>query len=374
MKKLLIAFSMIGASALIACAADNGTPTTETIDWFEVTTKNPQTDRFTIPEGASWTKSGEKFEVESDLANLVSFEPTDSLTQKMAQVSFTLDAAIVPGEQLPSLTDKAKVAFAINEAGFNAWDGTDWVPLTGPTVPAEGASFDLLVEFDNRDETTKKVRFSVGSTALKNGSNEWITYSSAVTETVKVGFAGSGMITSFEGDQLKVTAEIIPVGDKGAIIIKEADLEKFKNSLPTGYTKVDAFIAADAQTAFGSDNFKATGITVGEAYALGLVAENKTTGKMAPVDGGVLKVSTDAQASVENAIPVKLNVNPPAGTGAGIKYQLWGADSAGKYERISDVAEATEISKIAIPIDKIGADAGKYRFFKVKAVVEPKKD
>lgn len=358
MKKLLIAFSMIGASALIACATDNGTPTTESIDWFEVTTTNPQEERFTIPEGTSWINNGEKFEVESDLDHLVSFEPTDSLTQKMAQVSFTLDAAIVPGEQLPSLTDKAKVAFAISETtGFNAWNGTAWVPLTGPTVPAEGTSFVLLVEFDNR-EATKKVRFSVGltaqsMTALKNGDAEWITYSSAVTETVTVGFAGSGMITSFKGDQLKVTAEIIPVGG-GKITIKEEDLEKF--DVPSGYTR-DAFIAEKASTAFGG-GFATTDITVGEAYALGLVAANKTTGKMAPVDGGELKAHAVAQANNANGIELGLNVTPPANTGATIEYVILDAD--GKQVETSQPK--------VIPNSALGRGL---KTFKIRAIVKP---
>ena len=350
---------MIGASALIACAADNGTPTTEPIDWFKVTTAETTGGKIVAPAGTSWINNGEKFEVESDLEHLVSFEPTDSLTQKMAQVSFTLDAAIVP-DALPSLTDKAKVAFAINEAGFNAWNGSAWVQLTGATVPTEGTSFVLLVEFDNR-EATKKVRFSVGltaqsMTALKNGDAEWITYSSAVTETVKVGFAGSGMITSFEGDQLRVTAEIIPV-DGGTITIKEEDLEKFKNSLPTGYTKVDDFIAADAQTAFGSDNFKATGIKVGEAYALGLVAENKTTGKMAPVDGGELKAHAVAQANNANGIELGLNVTPPANTGATITYAVYNGN-----EKVSD----------GCVIPNTALDSG-LKVFKIQAIVTPAK-
>lgn len=359
MKKLLIAFSMIGTSALIACATDNGTPTTEAIDWFEVTTTNPQKERFTIPEGTSWINNGEKFEVESDLDNLVSFEPTDSLTQKMAQVSFTLDAAIVPGEQLPSLTGKAKVAFAISETtGFNAWNGTAWVPLTGVTVPTEGASFDLLVEFDNREAGAQKVRFSVNETVLKDEDDaEWISYSEAVTETVKVGFAGSGMITSFEGDQIKVTAEIIPVGG-GTITIKEEDLAKFKEAKPDKYTKVDDFIADDAQTAFGSDNFKATGIKVGEAYALGLVAENKTTGKMAPVDGGELKAHAVAQANNANGIELGLNVTPPADTGATIEYVILDAD--GKQVETSQPK--------VIPNSALGRGL---KTFKIRAIVKP---
>lgn len=342
---------MIGASALIECAADNGTPTTEPIDWFEVKTDGTTGGKIVAPAGTSWINNGEKFEVESDLEHLVSFEPTDSLTQKMAQVSFTLDAAIVP-DALPSLTDKAKVAFAINEAGFNAWNGSAWVQLTGATVPTEGTSFVLLVEFDNR-EATKKVRFSVGGTPLTYGGNEWIIYSSAVTETVKVGFAGSGMIASFKGDQIKVTAEIIPVGDDGAIIIKEEDLAKFKNSLPAGYDKVDDFIADDASKAFGS-SFATPNITVGEAYALGLVADNGS-GTMAPVDGGELKAHAVAQANNAKGIELGLNVTPPANTGATITYAVYNGN-----EKVSD--------ECIIPNSALSRGL---KTFKVQAIVTP---
>lgn len=352
---------MIGASALIECAADNGTPTTEPIDWFEVKTTDPQPDsRFTIPEGASWeiNEAEKKFEVESDLEHLVSFEPTDSLTQKMAQVSFTLDAAIMP-DALPDLTDKAKVAFAINEAGFNAWNGSAWVQLTGPEVPVEGTSFTLLVEFDNRDETTKKVRFSVGSTALKNGSDEWITYSPAVTETVKVGFAGSGMITSFEGDQIKVTAEIIPVGG-GTITIKEEDLEKFKAPEGSTYTTRDEFIAAQASVAFGS-SFATENITVGEAYALGLVADNGT-GTMMPVNGGVLKAKAIAQSGSSDGVKLDLEVNPPEGTGATITYNILKDNAEYKKDLSKD--------QLIIPTTDLGVGL---KVFKIQAIVTPAK-
>ena len=363
MKKLLIAFSMIGAGALIACATDNGTPTTETNDWFEVTTTNPTKDgSFNVPEGSSWINNGEKFEVESDLDNLdtlVSFTPGTQLTEKMAQVSFTLDAAIMP-DALPDLDGKAKLAFAINQSGFNAWNGTDWVPLTGPDVPVEGTSFMLLVEFDNREASEQKVRFSVGGTPLKNASGaDWISYSTAITAEVKVGFAGSGMITSFEGDQIKVTAEIIPVGG-GTITIKEEDLEKFKAPEGSTYTTRDQFIAAPAKEAFGS-SFATENITVGEAYALGLVADNGT-GTMMPVNGGVLKAKAIAQSGSSDGVKLDLEVNPPEGTGATITYNILKDNAEYKKDLSKD--------QLIIPTKDLGVGL---KVFKIQAIVTPAK-
>lgn len=365
MKKLMIAFSILSAGALIAHAEVNGTPTTEPIGWFEVTTATRTGGEINIADGATWKPVDGKFEVDSDLEHLVTFGATDSLTQKMAQVSFKLDAATVPTDSLTDLVaGTAKVAFAIHQIsedesgrGFKAWTGTEWVSLTGADVPAEGTSFILLMEFDNR-ETTSKVRFSVGGTPLKNGSGaDWITYSEAVTDTVSIGFAGSGKITSFKGDQLKVTAEIIPVGDDGAIIIKEEDLEKFKVPAGSTYTR-DEFIAEQASKAFDG-GFATTGITVGEAYALGLVADDGT-GTMAPVNGGVLKAKAIAQSGSSAGIKLDLDVNPPEGTGATITYNILRDNAEYKNNLTKD--------QLIIPTTDLGVGL---KVFKVQAVVTP---
>lgn len=372
MKKLMIAFSILSAGALIAHAEVNGTPTTEPIDWFEVTTTTKTGGEINIADGATWKPVDDKFEVDSDLEHLVTFEATDSLTQKMAQVSFKLDAATVPTDSLTDLVaGTAKVAFAIyqnseseNDRVFKAWTGTGWVLLEGAPVPAEGASFILLMEFDNRETTSSKVRFSVGPTeqnmtALKSGVNEWITCSDAVTDEVSIGFAGSGKITSFDGDQLKVTAEIIPVGN-GTIKITEEDLEKF--DVPPGYTR-DQFIAKKAREAFGS-GFATTDITVGEAYALGLVAENETTHKMAPVDGGELKAHAIAESTAEG-IKIGLNVTPRTDTGATITFDI--VDTTGTEEVVKTVETG---NNIVIPKTALGKGLKK---FTVRAIVTPAK-
>lgn len=369
MKKLMIAFSILSAGALIAHTEVNGTPTTDPIDWFDVTTTTATGGEINIADGATWEPVEGKFEVDSDLEHLVTFEATDSLTQKMAKVSFTLDAATVPTDSLTDLVaGTARVAFAIhqvseieNDRMFKAWTGTEWVSLTGADVPAEGTSFILLMEFDNRETTSSKVRFSVGPTeqnmtALTSGGNEWIPYSEAVTDTVSIGFAGSGKITSFKGNQLKVIAEIIPVGG-GTITIKEEDLEKFKVPAGSTYTR-DQFIAAQASAAFG-DKFVTTGITVGEAYALGLVADDGT-GTMAPVNGGVLKAKAIAQSGSSDGIKLDLDVNPPEGTGATITYNILRDNEEYKKDLNKD--------QLIIPTTGLGVGL---KVFKVQAVVTP---
>lgn len=382
MKKLLIACSMVGACALVACAdtqSVQGTPKTQELSWFEVSTIATNHGALAVAENsdALCEVVAGKFEIDSDIDNLVTFTTANDspLTQQMAKVTFTLDAAVVPNGALQQFTDennKPKIAFALYQSNnegtmtnFTAWvGGTEWIPLTGAT-PNEGDSYTLAMEFDNT-ENQKKVRFSVGNTALTYNEAEWISYTSdAVTNTVAVNFVGCGKVSSFEGKQLMVIGEIIVIGEKGTVEVNNEAKAAFAESIKgTPYDSVDAFLAADAKDAFSETSFQA-GLKVAEAYALGLVEKDGTSGKMVAKDNGALKVMANAQASTTDGIPVNLNIQPPADSGATIKYQLQGSVDGIVYTDIGN--EESEQSAIKILTANIGnnTDDKKYRYFKV---------
>ena len=358
MKKVLIAFSCACASAF-AMAADNATPQTKSTDWFSASATSAPSG-----VGGSWenpetpTVAGNKFVIDSELANPVTFNPTNSVAQAMTEVAFTLDTAIVPYGSLADLSqfEGAKVAFAASEdssenPGYYAWLGSGWVPLTGKT-PVADVSYTLVVKFDNR-EGGKKVQFKVDNTVLTSNSAEWLGYTTAITGKMAIDFVGSGNVASFAGSQLTITSEVVVV-DGGKIEIKEEDMAAFKNSMPTdkGYNTVDDFIADFATHAFA--NFATPNIRVGTAYALGLVVKNDA-GNMVPKDGGQLIAKALAEANVEG-IKLGLNVTPPQGTGAKIDYAVYNGD--------------TKISSDCV-IPSTALEAG-LKKFTVKATVTPK--
>lgn len=382
MKKLLIAFSMVGAGALIACAGNsaNGTPKTQDLPWFSVTTSVTDGGTLVATGDATYGVVNNKFEIDSDLASPVTFTASNTLTQEQSKVTFELSAATVPANALPTyddLTNKhAKVAFAIHQAAadaraFKAWVGDqNWITLTGAAVPEEDADYTLLMEFNNTNDA-KLVRFTVGTTVLKNYTTEWIPYGTAVTGSVYVDFVGCGKVKSFVGNQIYITAEVITIGDKGTVEVKTEDLNAFKKAIVgTGYQTVDAFLAADATAAYPNTSFQAN-LKVAEAYALGLV-EKDTNDKMVPLaDGnGAITVKADAQANVDGEIPVKLNIKPPASaeTGATITYTLWGSETGaeGSYQKVDDF---TDLNDIAIQTAYIDGTTASNRFFKVKTNV-----
>ena len=395
MKKLLIACSMVCAVALAVCAEDStptvtGTPKTTAWPWFTASATATNSGEFAtggdstinVVDGESDTKL---FEIDSELADPVTFTPTDSLTQSMAKVSFKLSASFVPEDSLVVPSSPAKIGFAIHQTNetdnveaeaqnvFKAWvGGTEWIRLTGATVPEENALYDMSVEIDNRDNK-KLVRFSVGAassaTMLTNDAGlAWIPYTTeAVTNTVAINFVGAGKVQSFGGDQLQFIAEIVSLTN-GTIVVKAEDKEAFAETIKnTGYASVDAFIAAPAATAFGKPFQE--GLAVGEAYAIGLVVKDTESGKMVPVNEGKIKVTADAQAATTGGIKLNLNIDPPPETGATIKYQLQGSTDGTNYSNIDGVSVVDSQDDIVIPADKVGTGAGKYRYFKVKTIV-----
>ena len=349
MNKLIIALSLACASAY-AFADVGATPITKTIQWFNAVA-NPKA----ITGGEFNTEPSVvdgKFVIDSALTTPVTFTPTNSVAQNMATVNFTLDTAIVPADARADLSQTgAKVAFAASEDGYYAWLGSEWTKLGG-APKTEGVSYDLEVAFKGA-----QVKFAVDDVDLGTG---WYTYSSgAVPSAMAIDFVGSGNVTSFAGSQQTITAEIVVV-DGGVITIKEEDMEKFRATAPQG-TSVDAFIASNAQTAFGSDKFATANVSVGAAYALGLVADDGT-GKMAPVDGGVLVAKALAEANVAG-VKLGLKVTPPEGTGATITYNILKNNVT--YQ--SGLSQ-TDFDSFVIPTKDLGAGL---KVFKVQAVVTP---
>ena len=396
MKKLLIACSMVCAVALAVCAEDStpavtGTPKTKVWPWFTASAAATNSGSFAtsgdstinVVDGESETKL---FEIDSELEHPVTFTPTDSLTQSMAKVSFKLSASFVPEDSLVVPSSPAKIGFAIHQTNetdnveaeaqnvFKAWvGGTEWIRLTGATVPEENALYDMSVEIDNRDNG-QLVRFSVGNpaTTLTNDAGvAWIQYTTdAVTNSVVINFVGAGKVETVSGDQLQFIAEIVPIGDKGTVEVKAEDKAAFAETIKnTGYASVDAFIAAPAATAFGKPFQE--GLAVGEAYAIGLVVKDTESGKMVPVNDGKIEVKADAQAATDGGIKLNLNIAPPAKaeTGATITYQLQGSTDGTNYSNIDGVSVVDSQDAIVIPAGKVGTGAGKYRYFKVKTIV-----
>ena len=369
MKKLLIAFSMIGAGALIASAA---TDKTRTNDWFSVTTTSTIGGTFAPTGDATLDVVTGKFVIDSDLASPVTFTTAtgNGLTQNLSRVSFDLEAAVVPSSALPTgkeLTDKgAKVAFAIVKGSegnvYQAWLGDAWQALSG-TLPAEN-TYTLVMDFDKHDGN--KVRFSVDGEVLTAAADSasWLTYATAVENTVSVDFIGSASVGSFLGNQIEITGEVIVIPGKGEIDVRKDDVAAVAATATAKGYSVDAFLAADAKAAFSGF---VTEVKVAEAYALGLV--KKVGNEMVPVDNGELKIAADAQANVANGIPVNLNIvpPPPADTGATISYQLMGSTTGaeGDYASIGD--PTTRIEDIKIPTASVATD--KLRYFKVETTV-----
>ena len=358
MNKLIIALSVACASACVF-AADNAIPKVTSNEWFTVASGTVSGGSFDSEKQPTY--EGGKYVIDSEPDSPVTFTADEKTSGKdMTEVSFTLDTSIVPADARQNLSTKGKVAFAASEASgdakaYFAWLGVDvdndsngWVQLEGADVKEDNASYKLDVTFDNR-EGSKKVQFKVDGTALTANGVDWLAYASPVSATeLAIDLVGSGSITSIYGNQLTITAEVVPV-DGGKIEIKEEDVKKF--DIPTTMSK-DAYFAQKADKAFSG--FKSD-ISVGAAYALGLIAENESTGKMAPVNGGELIAKALAETPDDNGIKLGLNVTPPQGTGATIDYLV--------------VDENKETTKgLVIPSSKLGAGLMK---FTVKAIVTP---
>ena len=360
--KLIIALFVACASACVF-----GAQKISTNDWFSA---SAETGASVVSDGSSWsttpTVSGNKYVIESEIDSPVTFSSATTTAGDFTEVSFKLDTTIVPADarteaDLATKSPSAKVAFAASEdsdgRAYYAWLGESWQKLSGAVPSAEdGTPYVLVVTFDQKANT---VQFKVDGIPLTLNGSAVIDYNAGVSTQVSIDFVGSGNIAYLKGNQQTVEAEIIVV-DGGTIDIAEEDMEAFKKAKPAKYDTVDAFVADPASEAFGSDKFKTTGITVGAAYALGMVKKNASN-EMEPVDGGELKATAVAESTADG-IKIDLNVTPRTDTGASVKFKIMQGEALFK--------DNLDAGDIVIPTKDLGTGL---KIFKVQAVVTPKK-
>ena len=393
MKKLLIAFSLIGAVALVSRAAEN-VPQSNSVTtnyayyaWFSASAEDAQINSvggsFSTKAGseATFEAKDSKIEIDSEIEDPVSFvlDETNVRTTDLAKVTFELDAAFVQESSLPgaSKLDGVKTAFALvaNDekatTNFQAWvkkgDVFDWQELSFANVPDAGESYNLTMRIDDSAEV-KKIQFAVRIAGQENEEvSAWYVYG-GLAEKPQVDFVGCGKIKELNADQVAiVSAEIDFSG--GKVTIAEKDADAMGKLVPSGKT-IEETLALPVK-----ETFKGGAITISdsctlstaEAYAIGLIANEN--GTMVAKADGTFKVKAEAQADVSDGIPVGF-VTPltPNDTTATFGYQLQGsADGTAGYVNVGDLVHPP--ATIVIPTDKVGVGEGKYRYFKVVTTV-----
>lgn len=390
MKKLLIAFSMVGAGALIACAdtgaQSNSVTTNYAHDaWFSASASGETITavggNFSVkPDSASsFAAKDGKIEIDGDdVSDPVSFVLLDATTVKttdLTRVTFELDASVVPFATLEGINlDGAKTAFALVAStdkattNFYAWvkqnDKFTWQNLSFANIPDVDDPYGLVMRFDDSADV-KKVQFAVtldGQTSEE--VSDWYTYGGlAIDPKPQIDFVGCGKLKSMNADQVAIVSAEINF-DGGKVTIAEKDATAMGKLIKNDETIED--VLKDEVTNRVSGIVNSCKLTTAEAYAIGLIAKDANDTMVAAADG-TFKVQADAQANVSGGIPVGF-VTPltPNDTTATVTYSLEGSTDGSAYEPIPNTTVPNP-NQITIPTSAV---TGGKRYFKVVTTVK----
>lgn len=388
MKKTLIAISAAYFGALSVLAADAVTDTSYsglkfgTNEWFSVTATagGSAVAGGTLEVGTGDTFSADGFSA-TDPAHPITFTSTNAT----ADTTFRTVTIVTRASTVPTGMDMAgadKIAVSLREVGsetnFYAKIGTDWVKLTGGAVPAEGTEYALVIRFDDRN-TGKKVQFAtvidstesvLKSTDVTDGWFDYGALTGIQPNQVHVGLLGKGLQTGFDGVVLNIVAEIIPAGGDGAIEIKEEDKEAFDAAIEgTSYTTVSEYLQAPVSVALNTKATRAaSGVTVAQAYALGLVKTEN--GAVVAVNDGALEakagaIVTGADAGIKVGF---IGITPRPETVDKIEYELLGSTDGTDWTKATKIDTFESVEAIKIPASCLST----LHFFKVNAKVSLK--
>jgi len=109
----------------------------------------------------------------------------------------TVDGTVspVPTRALPDLPAGAFAALCFARGGYKAWNGTQWIALSGATPAASATQWRATFDFS---ASPPRVRYAVGGKTLSASGSDWITLASAPGYVRGVGYAGGGSVGDFK--------------------------------------------------------------------------------------------------------------------------------------------------------------------------------
>ncbi len=243
MKKIILALAC-AVSVIVAKASES--------EWFSGSASGTQLS----VENATWSPlpvSG--VEVAGSVITLDDFgydaaltlTPTEnSAPDRETKTSINVTANFYPNafEDLERPTD-AQTALAVAYAttdksalSYYAWNGSDWVALSGATpVAADETEVTAKIELDYYRSGEPKARFTIGTDILTCQNGEWLTLATTSRVVNNVAFAGSGKLRSVASTvELGVArvgnvkyptyaAAIAAAGGSQIVILRESETE-----------------------------------------------------------------------------------------------------------------------------------------------------
>lgn len=218
------AFAVAVMVGMMTCLQAVGTvvyPKENESSWFDANVSAiTKTDDMTTP--SPWTFPADEDAVTIPQTGTISLDTdfNDPLTYTVTEGSSNVAVVVasftvMPNDAVPDITDTPQAALTV--VG-NETDGTNWVGMVGDTngyrwetfsngpAPVIGGTHSIRIEFDQRANAPRRIRYFVDGTVLGDG---W--YANPQANPLKissVSFAGSGDITALTGTNIEEKAVI----------------------------------------------------------------------------------------------------------------------------------------------------------------------
>jgi hypothetical protein len=162
--------------------------------WRTSAGENAAGGAWSVPSGDASSRSGSLLALglpEGGVLRFTASAPSASKATVTVQGAFAPVLASTP----PDAPAGAIAGLCFARGGYKAWNGSAWVTLTGATPAAASTAWTATFDWS---QTTPRVRYVVGGTALKASGSEWIPLATSQSYVTGVGYAGDGSVGDFK--------------------------------------------------------------------------------------------------------------------------------------------------------------------------------
>ncbi|MBQ6103478.1 MAG: C10 family peptidase [Kiritimatiellae bacterium] len=161
--------------------------------WWNEAAQRTSGGTWTIPAGDASSLSGSALALALPEGGVLRFT---ARTPSASKATVTVEGSFAPVlAAAPPDAGNAIAGLCFASGGYRAWNGTQWVALSG-AVPA-AASTAWMATFD-WSQAKPRVRYTIGGTVLTASGSEWIPLATSQSYVTGVGYAGGGSVGDFK--------------------------------------------------------------------------------------------------------------------------------------------------------------------------------